>query len=87
MAAATRNQFCRQILQGFVDFQNKESVFFDALTFFQESMVKLLNVTTQNDERKEQIEVLEKIKEELTMKMFDYQKKLTDTSTSLLKLR
>lgn len=62
-------------------------MFSDALTFFQESMVKLLNVTTQNDERKEQIEVLEKIKEELTMKMFDYQKKLTDTSTSLLKLR
>lgn len=50
-------------------------------------MVKLLNTTSENEQRREQIEVLEKVKEELTMKMFDYQKKLTDTSTSLLKLR
>ena len=49
--------------------------------------MKLLNTTSENEQRREQIEVLEKVKEELTMKMFDYQKKLTDTSTSLLKLR
>jgi hypothetical protein len=50
-------------------------------------MTKLISVTAENEQRRDQIETLEKIKEEFTMKMFDYQKKLTDTSTSLLKLR
>ncbi len=75
------------MISSFIDFQNKEAVFLDALNFFEVSMTKLLNTTTENDQRREQIDVLDKVKEELTMKMFDYQKKLTDTSTSLLKLR
>lgn len=87
LAAGTRNPFCRQMISSFIDFQNKEAVFLDALNFFELSMTKLLNTTAENEQRREQIDVLDKVKEELTMKMFDYQKKLTDTSTSLLKLR
>ena len=87
LAAGTRNQFCRHIIRNFIEFQSKEDVFSDALGFFLESMTKLISVTAENEQRRDQIETLEKIKEEFTMKMFDYQKKLTDTSTSLLKLR
>jgi uncharacterized protein YpiB (UPF0302 family) len=47
----------------------------------------MIQVSAENQQRRDQIEVLEQAKQELTVKMFDYQKKLTETSTSLLKLR
>ena len=52
LAAGTRNPFCRQMLQGLINYQNKESVFSDALGFFQDSMIKLLNETSQNESRR-----------------------------------
>ena len=55
-----------------VDFQNKELTFNNALEFFQESMNKLVIVTAENLKQKEQIEHLNQIKQDLTIKNFDF---------------
>jgi hypothetical protein len=55
-----------------VDFQNKELTFNNALEFFQESMNKLVIVTAENLKQKEQIEHLNQMKQDLTIKNFDF---------------
>jgi len=47
----------------------------------------MVEVHEMNKIRTAEIKVLEEAKEESTMKIFDYTKKLTETSTNLLKLR
>lgn len=62
-------------------------MFVDAVEFFAEAMEQLIEIDKQNNERKEQIEVLRENKQELTTKWFDLERMLVETSTSLLKLR
>ena len=47
----------------------------------------MLKIEKENNNNKETIEVLSKDKQELTMKSFDLQQKLKETSAALLKLR
>lgn len=47
----------------------------------------MVQITAENQKQVLKIEDLESAKQDFTIKMFDYQKKLTDTSTALLKLR
>ena len=50
-------------------------------------MRKMIQVTAENQKNKEEIEQLKSVKQDLTIKNFDFTKKLTDTSSALLKLR
>jgi hypothetical protein len=59
----------------------------DAIDFFSDSVQKMVHVYHDNAEKSNLIRSLEEIKQQQTMKIFDFQKKLTETSTTLLQLR
>ena len=67
--------------------QIKETQFIDAVEFFQESLEHMVKIEAENEERKALIETLTEEKQTQTMKVFDLQTKLRETSSSLLKLR
>lgn len=87
LSTGTRTPYVQEVLKYIIHHQKKESLFVDAVEFFAEAMEQLIEIDKQNNERKEQIEVLRENKQELTTKWFDLERMLVETSTSLLKLR
>ena len=67
--------------------QAKETIFIDAVEFFQESLEHMVEVENENVENKKLVEELQQSKTELTIMRFDLQNKLRETSNELLKLR
>ena len=87
LSTGTRTPFCNEVLSYVMGQQLKETQFIDAVEFFQESLEHMVKVEKENEERKVQLEHLTEEKQQLTMKRFDLQQKLKETSHSLLKLR
>lgn len=87
LSTGTRTNFCFEVLNFVIKQQAKETIFIDAVEFFQESLEHLVKVENENTKYHQQVEELTAAKTELTMMRFDLQNKLRETSNALLKLR
>ena len=87
MSTGTRTNFCLEVLNFIIKQQAKETIFIDAVEFFQESLEHMVEVENENVENKKLVEELQQSKTELTIMRFDLQNKLRETSNELLKLR
>ena len=87
LSTGTRTNFCLEVLNFIIKQQSKETIFIDAVEFFQESLEHMVDVENENSANKRLVEELQQSKTELTMMRFDLQNKLKETSNALLKLR
>ena len=87
LSTGTRTNFCLEVLNFVIKQQAKETIFIDAVEFFQESLEHMVEVENENVQNKKMVEELTKSKTELTIMRFDLQNKLKETSNELLKLR
>lgn len=87
LSTGTRTNFCLEVINFIIKQQAKETIFIDAVEFFQESLEHMLQVESQNKQNRQQVEELTQAKTELTMMRFDLQNKLRETSNALLKTR
>ena len=87
LSTGTRTNFCLEVLNFIIKQQAKETIFIDAVEFFQESLEHMVEVENENQANKKLVEELTQSKTELTIMRFDLQNKLRETSNELLKLR
>ena len=87
LSTGTRTAFCHELINFLIKHQSKETIFIDAVEFFQESLEHMLKLEEDNAKNKKDAGELLNAKQDLTMKVFDLQYKLRETSSSLLKLR
>ena len=87
LSTGTRTNFCTEVLNFIIKQQAKETIFIDAVEFFQESLEHMVEVENENRESKRLVAELQQSKTELTMMRFDLQNKLRETSNALLKIR
>lgn len=87
LSTGTRTNFCLEVINFIIKQQSKETIFIDAIEFFQESLEHMVEVENQNQMNIKLVEGLQQAKTELTMMRFDLQNKLRETSNTLLKTR
>ena len=71
LSTGTRTNFCLEVLNFVIKQQAKETIFIDAVEFFQESLEHMVEVENENVQNKKMVEELTKSKTELTIMRFD----------------
>ena len=87
LSTGTRTNFCLEVLNFIIKQQAKETIFIDAVEFFQESLEHMVEVENENKLNNKKLEDLTQTEKRLTMMRFDLEEKLKATSRELLTSR